>query len=62
MKQSCHELTLTNALSDPMVRTVMAADHVDPQEFAAMLAAVAQTIKPSSRRLSDRLGRFICAN
>ncbi|MEA2928597.1 MAG: hypothetical protein QOG38_1025 [Hyphomicrobiales bacterium] len=62
MKQSCHELTLTNVLADPMVRTVMAADRVDPQELAAMLAAVAQTLKPSSQRLPERVAQFICTN
>lgn len=47
MQRSYNELTLSNALSDPMVRTVMAADRVDPQELAAMLAAIASTLQPS---------------
>jgi len=38
---------LKNVLADPMVRIAMAADRVDPQEFATMLAAVAQTLERS---------------
>ena len=34
------ELTLGNALSDPLVRTVMAADGVDPKDLRAMLAEI----------------------
>jgi hypothetical protein len=47
MKHAGQELTLTNMLTDPMVRTVMAADRVDPQELAAMLAGIAETLRPS---------------
>jgi hypothetical protein len=54
MNQSCHELTLTNMLTVPMVRTVMAADGVDPQKLAAMLAAVAETLKPAPPRWAER--------
>ena len=34
------ELTLKTALADPLVRTMMAADGVDPQELSAMLAEI----------------------
>jgi hypothetical protein len=61
MKQSYHELTLANVLTDPMVRTAMAADRVDPQELAAMLAAVAQTLKCSPPRWHERAAQLICA-
>jgi hypothetical protein len=47
MKHAGQELTLTNMLTDPMVRTVMVADRVDPQELAAMLAGIAETLRPS---------------
>ena len=47
MKHAGQELTLTNMLTDPMVRTVMAADRVDAQELAAMLAGIAETLRPS---------------
>jgi hypothetical protein len=52
MKQSSYELTLTNVLADPMIRTVMAADRVDPHELATMLAAMAQTLQYAPPRLS----------
>jgi len=48
MTHAGQELTLTNMLTDPMVRTVMAADRVDAQELAAMLAGIAETLRPSS--------------
>ena len=38
------ELTLHNALSDPLVRTMMAADGVDPQELSAMLRDIVATL------------------
>jgi hypothetical protein len=59
MQRSYNELTLSNALSDPMVRTVMAADRVDPQELAAMLAAIASTLRPSPP--TAQLACFNCA-
>ena len=58
MQRSYNELTLSNALSDPMVRTVMAADRVDPQELAAMLTAIASTLRPSP---TAQLACFNCA-
>jgi hypothetical protein len=62
MKHLCHEPTLTNMLTDPMVRSVMAADRVDPQELAAMLAAVAKTLKPSPPRWSSLAAQFACSS
>ena len=47
MKHAGQELTLTNMLTDPIVRTVMAADRVDPQELAAMLADMVETLRRS---------------
>ena len=38
------ELTLKNALADPLVRTVMAADGVDPEELSAMLSGIVSTL------------------
>jgi hypothetical protein len=61
MKQFCHELTLTNMLTDPMVRTVMAADRVDPQELATMLAGIAETLKPPPP-WDPPAAQFVCAN
>jgi hypothetical protein len=38
------ELTLGNALTDPLVRTVMAADGVDPEDLRAMLSEIVSTL------------------
>lgn len=38
------ELTLDNAMSDPLVRTMMEADGVDPQELSAMLRDIVATL------------------
>jgi hypothetical protein len=38
------EFTLTTALSDPLVKTMMAADGVDPQELSVMLAEIVSTL------------------
>ena len=57
MKQFCRELTLTNMLTDPMVRTVMAADRVDPQELATMLAGIAKTVSYSAASRSGGLAQ-----
>jgi len=38
------ELTLNNALTDPLVRTMMAADGVDPQELRTMLREIVATL------------------
>ncbi len=52
MKPIYQELTLNNVLADPMVRLAMRADHVDPQELAAMLAGVAKTLQSAPQRVS----------
>jgi hypothetical protein len=44
MKTACQELTLQSALSDPLIRTVMAADHVDPVELESMLRRIAEEL------------------
>lgn len=38
------ELTLKNAFADPLVRTVMAADGVDPDELNTMLHEIVSTL------------------
>jgi hypothetical protein len=43
MIQCCGDVTLSDALSDPIVQAFMAADHVDPAELEAdLLALVAE--------------------
>jgi hypothetical protein len=37
----CRDMSLDEALADPLIRTVMAADRVDPVRLAAELAHVA---------------------
>jgi hypothetical protein len=41
-------MSLTEALSDPLIRTVMAADRVDPDELAVELAETARHLADSS--------------
>jgi hypothetical protein len=41
------ELTLDNAFSDPLVRSLMAADNVDVAGLRTMLAGIARQINPS---------------
>ena len=40
---------LTEALNDPLVRAVMAADGVDARKLAAELNAIAARLNPSDR-------------
>jgi hypothetical protein len=40
------ELTLSSALSDPLIRTLMTADKVDPTKLESMLRRIAQELKP----------------
>jgi hypothetical protein len=42
-------MSLSEALSDPLIRTVMAADQVDPDELAAELAETARRLTRSSQ-------------
>jgi hypothetical protein len=47
MKTACRELTLSSVLSDPLIRTLMAADNVDPVKVESMLRRIAEELKPS---------------
>jgi hypothetical protein len=44
MRTSGQELTLRSALSDPLIRSLMAADKVDPAKLEAMLTKIAGEI------------------
>jgi hypothetical protein len=44
MRSAFQELTLRSALSDPLIRTVMAADNVDPAKLEAMLRRIAEKV------------------
>ena len=50
MGRSCHELTLMDALADPLVQSLMEADRVDAQELQATLNRVAGTLRRQSGR------------
>jgi hypothetical protein len=41
---SVQELTLSKALSDPLIRSLMAADKVDPTKLEAMLTKIAREV------------------
>jgi hypothetical protein len=47
MRIASQELTLSSALSDPLIRTLMAADNVDPVKLESMLRQIAQEVTPS---------------
>jgi hypothetical protein len=40
-------LTLRSALSDPLIRSLMAADRVDRRELESMLLRIAEQVTPS---------------
>jgi hypothetical protein len=40
----CRDMSLREALSDPLIRAVMAADRVDPTRLAADLAETARRL------------------
>jgi hypothetical protein len=48
----CHEgpnqLTFPDILSDPLVRAMMAADHIDPDALKLDLERIASTLPPAS--------------
>jgi hypothetical protein len=44
-----YEPTLSEALADPLVRAVMAADGIDPRQLDADLRAVAARLNPIDR-------------
>jgi hypothetical protein len=52
MNKSGRDMTLADALSDPLIRTVMAADGVDPRELAAILHTIAGKLERSSSHIT----------
>jgi hypothetical protein len=50
MRAASQELTLRSALSDPLIRTLMAADNVDAAKLESMLKRIARDLKPSPSR------------
>jgi hypothetical protein len=65
MRTTMHELTLKSALSDPLIRTLMAADNVDPVKLESMLMRIAGQVTPSRSLRGGRLrlsGVISCVN
>ena len=56
MLQCYQEFSLKDALSDALIRTVMAADGVDPEELEAALTEIARNLKGSSPRRRGQPG------
>jgi len=48
MNRPCRELTLMDALADPLVQVLMAADDVDAHALEATLNEVAGTLRQQS--------------
>ena len=46
MRTVSQELTLSSALADPLIRTLMAADNVDPVKLESMLRRIAEENTP----------------
>ena len=46
MATAIQELTLNSALSDPLIRTLMTADRVDPVKLESMLRRIAEELEP----------------
>jgi hypothetical protein len=46
MRTASQELTLSSALADPLIRTLMAADNVDPVKLESMLRRIAEENTP----------------
>jgi len=52
MKTASQELTLSSALADPLIRTLMAADNVDPVKLESMLRRIAEEVTLGLQRRS----------
>jgi len=56
----CHsEPTIAELLSDPIVRALMAADRVAPEELQASLTKIAGTLEPQHREVQHRGSRAV---
>lgn len=54
-----YELSLKQLLADPLVRTLMAADHVDPRELRERLSSKAHDLPEAET--ATRAGGFFAA-
>ena len=62
MRMAYQELTLRSALSDPLIRTMMAADNVDPAELEAMLRRIAKEIATEVVPLQPQQTEAACSS
>jgi hypothetical protein len=62
MRMAYQELTLRSALSDPLIRTMMAADNVDPVELEAMLRRIAKEIAAEVVPLQPQQTEAVCSS
>jgi hypothetical protein len=53
MGSGYEELTLQSALSDPLIRSIMAADNVDPVGLELMLRRIAEEVVPRQSQQSN---------
>jgi hypothetical protein len=58
MRAAEQELTLRSALSDPLIRSLMAADNVDPVELESTLMRIAEQVTLSP--MSTMKARCVC--
>jgi hypothetical protein len=59
MLQWHQEFNLKDALADSLIRTVMAADGVDPRELEATLTEIARNLKGGSPGGCDQPGNAV---
>lgn len=57
---SLAEPTLRDLMTDPLVRSVMRADRVDPRALEAMLRSLAVRAKPARKRLPPLSAVALC--
>jgi hypothetical protein len=58
MRAAEQELTVRSALSDPLIRSLMAADNVDPVELESTLMRIAEQVTLSP--MSTMKARCVC--
>jgi hypothetical protein len=60
----CPELSIGEMLSDPIVRALMAADGVDPEELRALLRSVAERLRARTSEVGAQSvhDRFVARN
>lgn len=60
MNLCSHEPTVRDVLSDPLIRTLMKADRVDPSHLETMLHGIARTVASRSADGRKAKGSLCC--